>query len=174
MISNMITVEKLSPRLAGELKAARLAALQDTPTAFTGTYARESQLSNDEWLARSSTWSSSRSTCYIAMDQGVPCGLVAGKCDEQDLQRAHVLSMWVAPQYRRAGLGSRLMQAVQSWAQDLGVRELHLLVTSPNATAKRFYEKCGFTPSGFVQPYPNDPALTESGMVKYLARRDPS
>jgi ribosomal protein S18 acetylase RimI-like enzyme len=71
-----------------------------------------------------------------------------------------------------SGLGSRLIQAVESWAQNLGVRELHLLVTSTNTGATRFYEKCGFAPSGLVQPYPNDPSLTESGMVKYLLRAD--
>jgi RimJ/RimL family protein N-acetyltransferase len=64
------------------------------------------------------------------------------------------------------------MNAVQSWAQSLGIGELHLLVTSPNATAIRFYEKCGFAPTGFVHPYPNDPGLTEFEMVKYLRKGD--
>jgi ribosomal protein S18 acetylase RimI-like enzyme len=172
MVSTMIMVERLSPRFAREFKTARLTALQDAPTAFTGTYAEESQLSAEAWLARATNWSGDRSTCYLAMEDGVPCGLIAGKCDQQDPQRAYVLSMWVAPAYRRSGLGSRLMEAVQSWARGSGVRELHLLVTSKNMTAIHFYRKCGFTPSGLVQPYPNDPALTQSGMVKYLQSED--
>jgi ribosomal protein S18 acetylase RimI-like enzyme len=172
MVPTMIVVEKLSPRLAGELKTARLTALQDTPTAFSSTYADESELSKEAWLARATTWSGNGSTCYLAIADGAPCGMIAGVCDKQNPQRADVRSMWVAPAYRRSGLGSRLMQEVQSWAEGLGVRELHLLVTSTNVTAIHFYRKCGFAPSGLVQPYPNDPALTEFGMVKYLRGGD--
>ena len=164
----MITVEELSTRLVSHFKTVRLSALQDTPTAFTGTYSAESQLSGKDWLTRVSTWNSDRSVCYIAMDNGSPCGIIGGKCDEQDLQRAYVLSMWVAPTHRRTGLGSRLMNAVQSWAQNLGVQELYLLVTSINASAMRFYEKCGFALTGLAQPYANDPALLEFEMVKSL------
>jgi ribosomal protein S18 acetylase RimI-like enzyme len=168
MVPAMITVEELSSRLVRHLKTVRLSALQDTPTAFAGTYSRESQLSDKDWLARVSTWNSDRSVCFIAMDTGAPCGIIAGKCDENDLQRAYVLSMWVAPTHRRSGLGSRLMDAVQSWAQDLRVHHLSLLVTSTNASAIRFYEKCGFALTGLVQPHAHDPALLECEMVKSL------
>jgi ribosomal protein S18 acetylase RimI-like enzyme len=164
----MVTVELLSPRWAAALKSVRLRALQDSPTAFTGTYAEESCLSDEEWVNRATTWSSGHSTCYLAMQEGEPCGIVAGKCDAQDPQRAYVLSMWVAPAYRRTGLGSTLIRAVQSWAEALGVRKLHLLVTTNNTKAKRFYETCGFALTGLVQPYPHDPELTESEMVKQL------
>jgi ribosomal protein S18 acetylase RimI-like enzyme len=168
MVPTMITVEELSSRLGRHLKTVRLSALQDTPTAFESTYSRESQLSDEDWLTRVSTWNSDRSTCYLAMDKGAPCGIIAGKCDEYNLQRAYVLSMWVAPTHRRTGLGSRLVNAVQSWAQNLGIHELRLMVTSTNATAIGFYEKCGFTLTGMSQAFPNDPALSESEMAKSL------
>jgi ribosomal protein S18 acetylase RimI-like enzyme len=168
MVPTMITVEELSSRLVWHFKMVRLSALQDTPTAFASTYSRESQLSDEDWLTRASTWNNDRSRCYIAMDEGAPCGIIAGKCDEYDLQRAYLLSMWVAPAHRRTGLGSRLVSAVQSWAQNLGVHELRLMVTSTNATAIRFYEKCGFTLTGMSQPFPNHPTLFESEMVKSL------
>jgi ribosomal protein S18 acetylase RimI-like enzyme len=164
----MVSVEKLSPSLAKEFKTARLSALQDTPTAFTGTYSEESRLSDEDWIHRAAAWSSGRSTCYLGMAGAAPCGIIAGKGDDRDPQRAYVLSMWVAPAYRRTGLGSRLMRAVESWAEDLGFRELRLLVTSNNKTAQHFYKRGGFTLSGLTQPYPHDPALSESEMVKYI------
>jgi ribosomal protein S18 acetylase RimI-like enzyme len=173
MVPTMITVEELSSRLVMHFKMVRLTALQDTPTAFASTYSRESKLSDEDWLTRVSTWNSDRSTCYLAMEKGAPCGIIAGKCDEHDLQRAHVLSMWVAPTHRRTGLGSRLVSAVQSWAQNLGVHELRLMVTSTNATAIRFYEKCGFTLTGVSQPFPNHPALSESEMLKPIKNSNP-
>lgn len=164
----MVTIERLSPRLVNELKAVRLHALQDMPVAFSGTYARESQLSDQDWLDRASTWSGIRSVCYIALDDGAPCGLIAGKFQEDHPQRADVLSMWVAATHRRMGLGNQLVEAVQAWALQNGAIELRLMVTSKNATAMRFYEKCGFAFTGVTGPYPNDPAIFEFEMVKFI------
>ncbi|MGC2163272.1 MAG: GNAT family N-acetyltransferase [Silvibacterium sp.] len=164
----MIAIEPLSVRLLQHFKTVRLGALQDTPTAFSGTFLKESQLSDEDWLRRVSTWNGDRSVCYIAMDEDAPCGIIAGKFDEDDLQHAHVLSMWVAPAYRRTGLGARLVHAVQVWAQDLGADALCLMVTSRNSTAIRFYERCGFALTGKTGPYPNDPAIFEYEMAKSL------
>jgi GNAT superfamily N-acetyltransferase len=164
----MVTVERLSPHLATHLKRVRLAALTDTPSAFSSTYARESQRSNGDWVKLASAWNSGQSVFYIAMDGGAPCGMIAGKFDEIAPRRAWVLSMWVAPAHRRAGLGARLMQEVERWAQSLSICELHLHVTSNNSTAENFYERCGFTRTGITQPYQNDPSLFEYEMAKAL------
>lgn len=164
----MISIEALSPGLVGFFKTTRLTALQDTPTAFGSTFAKESQLSDEDWLRRVETWSSGRSVCYLAMDEGAACGIVAGKCDENNRQRADVLSMWVAPAYRRTGLGMRLISSVELWARNLNLYELRLMVTSKNAAAMRFYERCGFTFTGKTRPYPNDPAIFEYEMTKLL------
>jgi ribosomal protein S18 acetylase RimI-like enzyme len=105
---------------------------------------------------------------YIAMDEGAPCGMIAGKFDEIAPRRAWVLSMWVAAAHRRSGLGARLMDEVERWAQNLAICELYLHVTSNNSTARNFYEKCGFTRTGITQPYQNDPALFEYEMAKAI------
>ena len=52
----MPKLEPLSPRLMEEFKAVRLRALEDTPTAFGSTYAKESVLSDSDWLKRVDTW----------------------------------------------------------------------------------------------------------------------
>src|ERR1700688_903810 len=98
----MLTLEPLSPRLVTDLKTVRLRALQDTPSAFTSTYAQESQLSQAEWLKRAAKWSNgSSSVCFLAMDGGTPCGIIAGYFDDHDPPRPTVASMWVAPEHRR-------------------------------------------------------------------------
>jgi ribosomal protein S18 acetylase RimI-like enzyme len=164
----MVTIEQLSPHVAMHLKRVRLTALKDTPSAFSSTYARESQRSNEDWIKLALAWTTGQSVFYIAMDEGAPCGMIAGKFDEIALRRAWVLSMWVAPAHRRSGLGARLMDEVERWAQGLAIRELYLHVTSNNSAAQNFYEKCGFTRTGITQPYENDPALFEYEMVKAL------
>jgi ribosomal protein S18 acetylase RimI-like enzyme len=164
----MPTLEPISPHLLTEFKAIRLRALQDTPTAFGRTYAEESQFPEAEWFDRINTWQSATSTCYLAMDDGAPCAIIAGHLDKEDPRRAHVLSMWVAPTHRRTGLGATLIDAVQQWAESLQARELHLMVTNNNAPAIRFYERCGFTATGWTKPYPHDPALSVCEMIKPL------
>jgi ribosomal protein S18 acetylase RimI-like enzyme len=94
--------------------------------------------------------------------------MIAGKFDEIVPRRAWVLSMWVAPTHRRAGLGARLMDEVESWAQSLAICELYLHVTSNNSNAQAFYERCGFVRTGLTQPYENDPALFEYEMIKAI------
>jgi ribosomal protein S18 acetylase RimI-like enzyme len=164
----MPSLEPLTAHLAGALKTVRLRALQEDPTAFGSTYAKEAQLSDDEWLERVTTWNSGNSACYLAMEESVPCGIIAGYLDKNDPQRAHVVSMWVAPTHRRTGLGSALIEKIEMWARGLQARELFLLVTSNNAAAFRFYERCGFAANGYTEPYPNDPDVVACGMIKPL------
>jgi GNAT superfamily N-acetyltransferase len=162
----MVTIERLSPHL--QLKQVRLSALTDTPSAFSSSYAREFRRSNEDWLKLAAAWSSGQSVFYIAMDEGDPCGMIAGKVDESAPRHAWVLSMWVVPAHRRSGLSARLMDEVERWARSLAICELHLNVTSNNSTAQTFYERCGFTRTGITQPYENDPALFEHEMAKTI------
>lgn len=172
----MISIKPLSPELLEAFKMARLTALQDTPTAFGSTFAKESQVTQEDWLRRAATWNSGRSACFLALDDDTPCGIVACKCEEPDANsagKAHLLSMWVAPDYRRTGLGARLVAAAEQWARAAGIRDLHLMVTSMNFAAMRFYERCGFAFTGKTEPYPNDPAIFEREMAKSICESPP-
>jgi GNAT superfamily N-acetyltransferase len=164
----MPTLEPLSPQLVEEYKTVRLRALKDTPTAFGSTHAKESALSDADWLKRVDTWNGPGAVCYLGMDDRAPCGIIAGYFDNNDPRMAWVASMWVAPTHRRTGLGTVLMDAVKTWAYNLGAAELRLMVTSNNSTAMRFYERCGYTFTGTTGPYQNDLALFEYEMVKPL------
>jgi GNAT superfamily N-acetyltransferase len=161
----MPTLEPLTLPLVEQYKSVRLRALQDTPVAFGSTFAKESSLSDGDWIKRVDTWNGPGGVCYLGMDNGEPCGIIAGYFDENVPLRAWVASMWVAPTHRRTGLGTMLMDAVRSWAHTLGAAELFLMVTSNNSPAMRFYERCGFKFTGTTGPYPNDPALSEYEMA---------
>jgi ribosomal protein S18 acetylase RimI-like enzyme len=161
----MINLEPISPANALVFKSIRLRALKTDPVAFSSTFAKESQLADDEWFRRSLLWSSDGSIGLLAFDHGNPCGLVACYVPEDETSRAHVISMWVDPSHRRAGVGSALIDGLKTWAVGRDIRALHLMVTNVNKGAIGFYERLGFHMTGKTGPYPNDPAIFEHEMV---------
>ena len=165
----MISVELIAPQNAKLFKEVRLRALQDSPTAFSSTYAKESKLTDAEWLDRVALWNSATSTAYLALDQGNGCGIAGGMLDKEDEAGAHLLSMWVAPTHRRLGIGRMLVDAVITWARAWNVRTMQLLVTSNNDSAINFYQRLGFTLTGRTEPYANDPALSNFEMIRSLS-----
>jgi len=65
----MITLELITQQNAMIFKDVRLRALQDTPSAFGSTYAKESQLTDADWVKRAAQWTSERSAGYLAMSE---------------------------------------------------------------------------------------------------------
>jgi ribosomal protein S18 acetylase RimI-like enzyme len=164
----MVILELITPQRAMIFKAVRLRALQDVPSAFSSTYAEESRLTDSDWVARAAQWTSAGAAAYLAMDAGIPCGIVAGFIDKDDATRAHLASMWVAAAYRRSGVGSKLVDAIIAWAGAQRIRTLMLLVTSNNDPAIQFYKRLGFTPTGRTKPYINDARLTDIEMARAI------
>lgn len=149
-------------------KTTRLAALRDTPTAFGSTYEKESQLTDADWLARVRQWNGERSLACLAWDRETPCGIVAAFLDQQQADKAHLVSMWVAPTHRHRGAGRSLVSFVIEWGRQQQAGSLLLMVTSNNDPAMKFYNSLGFELTGQTAPYPNDPALFELEMKRVL------
>ena len=162
----MIVIERITPQTALVFKDVRLRALLDSPTAFSSTYAKESPFPDEEWMKRSVRWSSDGSAAFLAMDGDVARGIVGAY--EENAQCAQVISMWVDPEFRRAGVGKALIDAVVEWAGSRTVRELKLMVTGVNPGAIAFYERLGFRMTGTTAVYPNDATITEYEMVLKL------
>jgi GNAT superfamily N-acetyltransferase len=162
----LIGIERITPEAAMVFKDVRLRALQDSPTAFSSTYAKESQFPDEEWRKRAVRWSSDGSAIFLAMDGDAGCGIIGAY--EDDEQCAQVVSMWMAPEARRTGLGKRLVAAVVQWARSRGMRMLKLMVTSVNEGAISFYERMGFARTGKREVCPNDAAITEYEMARTL------
>jgi GNAT superfamily N-acetyltransferase len=76
--------------------------------------------------------------CFIAYDDGTPVGMVAGRVVDG---AAELISMWVAPEARRRGIGRALIERVIEWSagQPLGLR-----VMDGNQAAVTAYERHGF------------------------------
>ena len=165
----MIQLEQIGPTNAPVFKNIRLRALQDSPAAFSSTYAEEFKRTDTDWLKRASQWSGVNSIAYLAMDAGNAVGIAAGVRDPNDYQRANLMSMWVAPPQRRLGIGRMLVDAVAAWARAQDMLYLCLMVTSNNDHAMRFYQSLGFALTGRNEPYRNDQALLNFEMHRSLS-----
>lgn len=131
----------------------RLRALQDSPDAFSSTYAREAPRPDVEWAERLARGvRSPRDLPLVAELAGEPCGLAWGRIEDSPPATARVYQMWVAPTHRRRGVGRALLDAVIGWARTEGARIVELDVTTTNRDALRLYERGGFKPLGETSP----------------------
>lgn len=164
----MIDIAHITPGNVSTFKDVRLRALLDTPSAFGSTYARESELGDAEWMRRAIRWNGERGIGFLAIDDGIGCGIAGSMLDESDATSATLVSMWTAPTHRRQGIARRLVDAVMAWARSRDVTVMRLMVTSSNAAAISFYEQLGFACTGRTEPYPNDASLVELEMLRRL------
>lgn len=162
----MITFSQVTRQNVEIFKAVRLRALKDAPYAFSATYAKESQLTDSEWLERTQRWNGENGIGFVAMDGQAACGIAGSFIDSEDPTQATLVSMWTAPSHRQKGVGRLLIDEVTRWAARRGARVLRLMVTSNNGSAISFYQRLGFTRTGRTEPYANDPVVIEYEMSR--------
>ena len=85
----------------------------------------------------------------VAETAAGPAGLAGGYPDRPGL--LHVVAMWVDPAARGRGIAHLLLDAIDGWARERGLR-LHLDVATGNAVARRSYERYGFVATGETRP----------------------
>ena len=72
------------------------------------------------------------------------------------VDEAHVTTFAVLPEWRRRGVGRRLMLALMDLATSVGARTATLEVRLTNMPARRLYEQFGFRPVGVRPRYYSD------------------
>jgi ribosomal-protein-alanine N-acetyltransferase len=72
------------------------------------------------------------------------------------VDEAHITTFAVDPNWRRRGVGERLLLALLDAASSRGAREATLEVRLSNVAARRLYEKYGFRPVGLRPRYYSD------------------
>jgi ribosomal protein S18 acetylase RimI-like enzyme len=164
----MTELHPITSLFTAEYKAVRLRALKDTPLAFGSTYEREERLTDAEWAARAARLDNGRDVGFLASCEGSYAGLALCFVEPEDVTTGQLISMWVAPEARRLGVGRMLIDAIVAWAAGRGVKTVRLMVTSVNDGAMEFYRRLGFERTGKTGPYPNDPAVMEYEMVRVI------
>jgi len=135
-------------------QALRLQALRDSPHAFSASHDDEAGRGFDEVAARIVPTVDGSVCMFGIFEGGALAGFVALIHPQRVKLRhgAELAGMYVAPAFRRRGLGFALLQAVIAHARSVdGVRQLGLSVNATNAAAKALYRAAGFVSWG-VQP----------------------
>jgi ribosomal protein S18 acetylase RimI-like enzyme len=177
----MATIRRARPEDWPIAREVRLAALAESPDAFGATL--EDALSREEASWRAWTEGSfvqGDATMFLAFpDEGgeEAVGIVVGaRIDGGDADHrpdeVQIWSMWVAPEARRQGVASALIEAVLTWARGLpGVVGLVLRVTVGNDAAEAAYRAAGFVvdPDAPLEPLRPGSPLVEQTMRRPLA-----
>ncbi len=145
----------------------RLRALRESPDAFGASLSREERFAESHWRMRVRT-----SPTWLALDDdGVPRGLVTLVQEPGSPEHdRHVVSLWVAPERRREGIGWELLDTVVRAGAHEAARTVSLWVVEDNASAVDLYVRAGFTRTGERQALPRDPTRTEE---RYERATDP-
>ena len=80
-------------------------------------------------------------TCFVAEEDGNIAGvIIAGN----DGRRGYIYHTAVSPDYRRRGIGSKLVDEALKALKELGINKVALVVFSRNEHGNAFWEKVGF------------------------------
>jgi GNAT superfamily N-acetyltransferase len=168
----MITIRRIRPDEGMRLRAIRMEALAESPSAFGSTLAETATRPPEYWERRAADNAAGEgSVLFVAEGPDGWCGLAGAYLDEHDPGSTDLISMWVRLACRGRGLGERLVEAVVEWAGVRGLWQVALWVTANNAPAIALYERCGFRSTGGTQPLPWNPSLLEHQMVRELEAR---
>jgi len=157
-----VDLQDLGPEDWRAWRNLRLRALADAPQAFTTTLAEWSGSGDSEsrWRRRLS----SVPLNLVASVGGTAVGMASATSPENE--EVELISMWVAPEARKAGVATALIEAVVEWACDEGVARVALDVRDDNATAIALYRACGFVDAG--RSLNSEPGAPERRMLRAL------
>lgn len=163
----MTTIREVRPHDWATFRAVRLAALADSPSAFRSTLADAEQRTDSEWenMVRARCTSDASAIWLAESDDGRTVGVVGGDHDVQT-SRTELVSMWVAPDARGAGIARRLIDSVIEWARGTGADTVALWVMRSNDAAVGLYETAGFEVTIQHDAPPDDPCRDEIRMIR--------
>ena len=145
----MVRYEQLNSGEGPRLRAIRLRALQDAPDAF-GTTFDEARLNTPEHWEKQIH----ELPTFVAVEDGRDVAMVRCTRHQDKSDAAWLLSMWVAPEARRARVGSALVDLVVTWSRANSISRLVLDVADFNVPAVALYEAKGFRPNGNLGSLP--------------------
>jgi ribosomal protein S18 acetylase RimI-like enzyme len=143
----MISVRRIRSGEAQLFKDLRLAALKESPLAFSSTYESAVERSWESWRDQADGTAAGVERCtLIAFADGTPVGIASVYRDSAETDEGELLQFWVRPNWRSRGIGRALLEALVQWGAESGVRWLWAGVAAGNDRAVRFYERQGFAP----------------------------
>ena len=161
----MLATKLLSPPEREVLRGTRLTALQDSPDAFLADYDKEKEFGDREWRATEFD----RGDWYVGLTEAspgtAPVSLLGITREPTTPGHECFLEyLWVAPEHRRRGVASEMINQVLERLKRSGIRTVFLWVLDGNDRAVRLYERLGFVRCNVRQPLPDRPERSEELM----------
>ncbi|HEY2689437.1 MAG TPA: GNAT family N-acetyltransferase [Streptosporangiaceae bacterium] len=155
-----LRLETLTENEWSRLRDVRLSALRDHPSAFLASHEREAAYDEQRWRQEFS-----RGEWNILQADDKQIGLLGVTREwTMPLQECYLEFLWVAPDFRRSGVGSKLLRTVLDRLRDSGVHTVWLYILNGNQDAMRFYQRFGFQSTNERHLLPGHPAGSEERM----------
>jgi len=93
----------------------------------------------------------------VAKVNGDVAGFIISQVEvENQTLYGHIITVNVAPNYRRKGIASKMLKETEAILKGKGVTECHLEVREDNAAALTLYQKSGYQRIGRLEKYYHD------------------
>lgn len=149
-----LAFRRLESSDAAVFKAVRLAALRECPTAFSSSYEEECDIPLSQAAERMAP--DRDHAIFGAFEDGVLVGTI-GVARESRRKLAHKAVIWgvyVAPAFRRRGIGRGLLDQALTHAASLpGLLQVTLGANAANPAAIALYESAGFERFGLERGF---------------------
>ena len=113
-------------------------------------------------------WMSGGEAVYLlAYCDDTPCGAccIGASRDADQPESGEIVAIYLLEEYRGCGIGRALMLTALEELKAMGFEKALLWVLERNVRARRFYEKCGFSPDGASK----DSGLGDEEEIRYSA-----
>lgn len=130
------------------LRELRMAALTESPDAFSPTAEATGRLAKADWQQSAARFASRDDGAMLIARPGN--GLMSAVRDRDGV--GHIGAMWVRPEARGTRLGSALLDRGIDLLANAGCETIQLSVTETNLDALRLYESRGFVLTGESEP----------------------
>ncbi len=149
-----LRVEVLTEDEWPRLQSIRLVALHEDPSVFLFSHEKEATYGEQEWRQEFS-----RGQWNIMVSDHEDIGLLGVTREETMSEHECFLEyLWVAPDFRQAGLASSLLSTALARLRALGVRTVWLYILDGNEPAMRLYRRFGFRSANKRILLPDHPA----------------
>ena len=158
----VLRIERIGASQGPLLKELRCRALEDAPSAFSGTLEEAKKRREESWAAWAENGANNpRAVTFIAYSDDKPCGMMGCRLGGEKNEVAELLAVWVAPEVRRLKVGQSLLEKIKQWARENQAGVLHIWVAERNAGAMGFYQAAGCEVTDGRQPFPSDASQEE-------------
>jgi len=149
-----VNIRVLHPADAKIFQRLRLQGLQESPTAFGSSYEEEVAKTLKELTDRLKASETAGSFVLGAFAGDDLIGMI-GLSRQQRLKYRHKAEIWgmyVAPEWRRQGVGQALLDTTISRSKMIaGLKQITLIVTHSNQAARSLYRSRGFVTFGIEE-----------------------